>query len=344
LVLSTVGAKFSQSANTIDIRPYLSHPKALMRLTAGIIRSRLAKRKMLPKDLWKVKGIVTSGLDSSIYREKIKEFWGRYPLDIYSSTEGGVIATQTWDYSGMSFIPTMNFFEFIPEKEHLKWRNDRKYQPKTVLLDEVNAGECYEIVITSLRGGALIRYRLGDMIRISALKNEALGVNIPQMVFERRADDLLDFAAIRLNEKAIWQAIERTGVSYEDWVAYKNPGDMVLNILLEQKNGNPVNKPEFEKVLFDQILMTDKDVYASLKEQDDLNNMIKFKMNLTLLPQGTFSSYSALKKAEGFDLAHLKPPHINPSQKVLASLLENIAVPTGVTLKVPVKKDNVKVG
>jgi hypothetical protein len=343
LVLSAVGTKFSQSANTMNIRPYLSHPKALMRLTGGMLKSRLAGRKMLPKDLWDVRGIVTSGLDSSVYRAKIKEFWGRYPLDIYSSTEGGVIATQTWDYGGMSFIPNLNFFEFIPEKEHMKWQIDHKYQPKTVLMDEVKAGECYEIVITNLCGGSLIRYRIGDMIRITSLRNETLGVDIPQMVFERRADDLLDFAAIRLNEKAIWQAIERTGVPYEDWVAYKKPGEMVLNILLETGDGYIINKPEFEKVLYEQILMTDGEVYASLKEQDDLNNMIKFRMNLTLLPKGSFTRYSAEKKAEGADLAHLKPPHINPSQKVLESLLGTTAAPVEITTKVPVKPENVPV-
>lgn len=343
LVLSAVGAKFSQSTGSMNIRPYLSRPKALMRLTGGMLKSRLAGRKLLPKDLWNVRGIVTSGLDSSVYREKIKEFWGRYPLDIYSSTEGGVMATQTWDYGGMSFIPNMNFFEFIPEKEHMKWQLDRRYQPKTILLDEVKAGECYEIVITSLHGGSLIRYRIGDMIRITSLRNETLGVNIPQMVFERRADDLLDFAAIRLDEKAIWQAVERTGVPYEDWVAYKKPGEMVLNVLLETGNGHAINKIEFEKVLFEQILMTDSAVYASLKEQNDLNNMIKFKMNLTLLARGSFARYSAQKKAEGADLAHLKPPHINPSQNVLGFLLGTIPAPAENSIKMPSRHENVPV-
>ncbi len=97
LVLAMVGDKFSQSAGKTDIRAYLSHPKALARLTCGSLKARIARRNLLPRDLWKVKGIITSGLDSSVYKEKIKEYWGRYPLDIYSSTEGGVIATQTWD-------------------------------------------------------------------------------------------------------------------------------------------------------------------------------------------------------------------------------------------------------
>jgi len=39
-----------------------------------------------------------------------------------------------------------------------------------------------------------------------------------------------------------------------------------------------------------------------------------------LLPQGAFSSYMAQWQAEGADLGHLKPPHINPSDEMLSLL------------------------
>jgi len=43
-------------------------------------------------------------------------------------------------------------------------------------------------------------------------------------------------------------------------------------------------------------------------------------LEVTLLPQGAFSSYIAQRQAEGADLGHLKPPHINPSDEVLSLL------------------------
>jgi hypothetical protein len=116
MVLVVVGNKFSQSTDGVDIRPLLRQPRALFHLARGLARSKLARRPMLPKDIWSLKGILSSGLDSAVYREKIKELWGRYPLDIYAGTEGGVIATQTWDYDGMTFIPSLNFLEFIPRR------------------------------------------------------------------------------------------------------------------------------------------------------------------------------------------------------------------------------------
>ena len=140
LVLVAVGDKFRESSGKVDIRPLLSQPKALSRLIKGLAKSKLAGRAMLPKDLWPVKGIICSGLDSVVYRDKIKELWGKYPLDVYAGTEGSIIATQTWDYDSMTFIPNLNFLEFIPEKEYIKWQLDHSYQPETVLLDEVKAG------------------------------------------------------------------------------------------------------------------------------------------------------------------------------------------------------------
>jgi hypothetical protein len=321
LVLAAVGDKFSQSSNKVNIRPLLSKPGALFRLTKGLAKSKLARRPMLPKDLWSVKGIISSGLDSWVYRDRIKELWGRYPLDVYSSTEGGFIATQTWNSEAMTFIPTLNFLEFIPEEEHFKWQTDHNYQPKTLLLDEVKAGENYELVITNFHGGALVRYRIGDMVKITSLRNKELGIDIPQMVFERRADDLIDFAAIKLTERKIWQAIEDTGITYEDWTAYKEPGEAVLNLFIELKGGYRGDEEEVAAAVYEQVTKPDGDEPIVSAAQDDALDMVDFRVKVTLLPPGAFASYTAHRQAEGADLAHLKPPHVNPPDKVLALLL-----------------------
>ncbi|MDH5364119.1 MAG: GH3 auxin-responsive promoter family protein [Dehalococcoidia bacterium] len=319
LILAAVGDKFIQSSNKVDIRPLLSQPKALFRLAKGLVKSKLARRPMLPKDLWSVKGIISSGLDSWVYRDKIKELWGRYPLDIYSSTEGGFIATQTWDCDGMTFIPNLNFLEFIPEAEHFKWQLDHSYKPKTVLLDEVKAGENYEVVITNFHGGALVRYRPGDMVRITSLRNEKLGIDLPQMVFERRADDLIDFGVTRLTEKVIWQAIENIGIPYEDWVACKEvEANMTLHLFIEPKDGCQASEADIAVAVDKQLRHLDSSFVAT---HSDVGSYLNFGVEVTLLPKGTFASYIARRRAEGAELAHLKPPHINPSDKVLSLLL-----------------------
>jgi len=315
LVLVAAAEKVGNSSEKIDIRPLLSQPKLLCRLVKGKVKSKLAGRAMLPKDLWDIKGIISSGLDSGVYRDKIHESWGRYPLDVYAATEGGIIATQTWDYDSMTFIPNLNFLEFIPEDENLKWQMDRSYQPKSVLFDEVKAGEKYELVLTNFHGGALVRYRIGDMIQITSMRNEKLGIELPQMLFFGRADDIIDFNIVRLTEKVIWEAVENTGLEYVDWTAYKRAGELSLNLFIEPKNGVVVSEDDIATIIQQGIV--------KLYEEATAADQFDFQVKVTFLPSGAFAKYTAKRQAEGADLAHIKPPHINPSDDVLSVLLQD---------------------
>ncbi len=323
-VIIALGDRFSQGNGNLDLRPLLGKPKTLFRLLKGVVKSKIARRPMLPRDIWKLKGLIGSGSDSSVFRERIKDMWGRYPLDVYGGTEGIIMATQTWDYQGLTFIPHTNFFEFIPEEESLKTKADPLYQPETVLLDEVKAGENYELVITSFYGGPFVRYKLGDMIRITALRNEQLDIDIPQMAFHARVDDMIDIAGFtRLTEKVIWQAIENAGLDYEDWTARKELRDKpVLHLYLELKENGHVTAEEVAASVHEQLKGLDAP-YA------DLETFIGLRpLEVTLLPENTFRSYMLRQQAAGADLAHLKPPHINLSDGIIDSLVNGpLAVP-----------------
>lgn len=322
-VLVAIGEKFRQGSGNTKFSQLPSQPRMLFRLAKGLIKSKLARRPMLPKDLWTLKIIASMGTDCTIYKERIKDLWGRAPLEVYGNSETAVIATQTWDYDGMVFFPNLNFLEFIPEKEHFKWQINHSYQPETVLLDEVKAGENYELVITNFHGGAMVRYRVGDMIRITALRNEKLNIDIPQMVFERRADDLIDLGFMRLTEKVIWQAIENTGIPYRDWTARKEVGKTAkLHLYLELDDNYIATEEDVAIAVYEQIKKLEDGLYI-YKDLASLEKLIGFKpIEVTLLPTGVFSNYKNKRQAEGAELAHLKPPHINPSDKVL-SLLED---------------------
>jgi len=320
-VLVAIGEKFKEGTGSTKFSQLLSQPGAMLRLTKGLIKSKLAKRRMLPKDLWSLKVIASMGTDSDIYKERIKELWGKAPLNVYGNSEATIIATQTWEHNGMVFFPNLNFLEFIPENEHLKWQLNRSYQPKTILLDEVKAGENYELVITNFHGGALVRYRLGDMIKITALKNEKMGINTPQMTFERRADDLIDLGFMRLTERVIWQSIENTGIPYHDWTARKEvEKTSKLHLYLELKDSATASETDIAAAVYRQIKQLDDGLYV-YKELESLEKLIGFQpIEVTLLPKGAFSSYKAQRRAEGADMAHMKPPHINPSDSTLAQL------------------------
>jgi len=342
LILVAVGEQFKHHSSEASILPLLSQPKALFRLTKGVLKSKLARRPMLPRDLWSVKGIMGGGTDGVVFRERIRELWGRYPLDTYTCTEGGLIATQTWDYGGMVFIPNLNFLEFIPEAEYGKWQLDHSYQPKTVLLDEVKAGENYEIVMTNFHGGAMVRYRIGDMVRITALRNEQLGIDIPQMVFERRADDLIDLGPIRLTERVIWQAIESTHIPYADWTARKEiiGEKAVLRLFFELKDKYVASEKGVATAVYEQLKRMDNGFIH--KDLANIERLLDFKpIEVTLLAEGAFANYLAQRQAEGADLAHLKPPHINPSEKELSLLGAKVEAVPGVKVVAEVETEAV---
>jgi hypothetical protein len=328
IVLVVVGEKLSQqSQQKRDIKPLLSQPKVLLRLAKGVAKSKMARRPMLPRDLWSLSGIMCGGTDCAVLKEKINKLWGRYPLDTYTSTEAGIIATQTWDYDGMTFIPNLNFLEFIPEAEYSKWQLNSSYQPKTVLLDEVKAGENYETVITNFHGGPMVRYRMADVIRITSLTNEKLGIGLPQMTFEGRLDDIMDIGGLfRLSEKIIWQAIENTSIPYADWTARREIVEdrPVLHLYMELKDGYIASEKGMATAVFEQLVKYDEGTfYGSLARALD-----PIPIEVTLLPVGAFDNYIAKRRAEGADLAHLKLRHINPSDAELAVLRARVkAVP-----------------
>ena len=320
-VLVAIGEKFKNRTESTNLKSLISQPKLLPRLVQGKLMSKLAGRQMLPKDLWSLKLIVSMGTDCTIYRDKIKELWGRVPLEVYGNTESIVLATQTWDYNGMVFFPNLNYLEFIPEKEYVKWQLDRDYQPKTILLDEVKAGENYELVITNFHGGAMVRYRIGDMVRITGLQNDNLKIHLPQMAFERRADDLIDLGFMRLTERVIWQAIENAEIPYKDWTAHKEyDGNARLHMYIELQEDGNISEDRIAEELYKQIKHMDDGLYV-YQDLTSLEELIDFRpIKITRLPVGAFSNYKRMSVAEGKGLAHLKPPHINPSEKVLSML------------------------
>jgi hypothetical protein len=319
------GEQIKRRSGNISTRFLLAHPGALFRVTKGLVKSKLNRRPMLPKDLWTVQGIICGGSDATILRKRVEELWGRRPLEHYASCEGGHCAIQTWDYEGMTFTPNLNFFEFIPEREWFKWRLDPSYHPKTVLLDEVKAGENYEIVMTNFHGGAFVRYRIGDIIRITSLRNEKLNIDIPQMMFHRRADDLIDISGLgRLTEKVIWEAIENSGIPYEDWTVRKEIiGDRaILHLYLELQENYVASEEAVAATVYGELQKLDSVYhYNPYSHYSAPETMLGLKpIEVTFLPRGAFARYISQRQAEGVDLGTIKPPHINPSDKVLSLL------------------------
>jgi hypothetical protein len=315
VVLAQVGESFS-SMGRKGLMPSW-HPLAVLRLLKAAIKSKLVGRPIMPKDIWKIKGLVCGGTDASIYREQIYRCWGVQPLDLYGSTEAGLIGMQGWNKKGMTLLPYRQFFEFIPEEEWQKSRENEAYEPSTVLTNELKEGHIYELVITNFHGGPFIRYRMGDLIKVTALKDDEMNVNLPQIEFFSRSDDIIDIAGFsRLDEKTIWKAVRNLNFPFTDWTARKEQkeGRSFIHIYVELLQDDH-SEQEIEHLIDQQFIEMDNDY-------KDLRSFInKELIRVTLLKKGSFNRYLQMKQAAGVDLSHWKPPHMNPSDATLHDLI-----------------------
>jgi hypothetical protein len=317
-VLVKLGDRFAEGAGGGGFSAGLIHPAVLFRLARAMIRSRLEGRPLLPKDLWQVKGMILGGTDTDIYRERLEYYWGVEPHEVYACTEApNIMATHAWNRQGLYFLPDACFYEFMPEEEWARARTDEHHVPQTVLLDEVNTEERYEVVITNFYGGAFLRYRLHDLVKFASLRDDEAGIELPSMGFAARESDLIDLASFTglIDEKGIWQAIENTGIDYEEWTIRKE--------LMGEHAGLHLYTELNEDLLAEQVA---EQVHEELKALNpfyaDLEGFLEVRtLRVTLLSPSTFLRYMQEQQATGADLSHLKPRHMNASDEVIASLL-----------------------
>jgi hypothetical protein len=327
VVLVRIAHQFSAGAGSMRPEQLLLNPTVLARLVRGLFRARMAGRKtLLPSDLWNVKGIATGGTDTALFREQIQAAWGRDTVEAYGCTEAGLFALQPWAGEGLVFLPYVDFLEFIPMAEFDRNEADPTYQPRTVLVDEVQVGEIYEVVVTNFHGGAFTRYRFGDLIRICALNDSALGIDVPKMVFHSKVHDIIDLASfVRLTERQIWQAIENLQIPYADWTARKeyHNGSPYLYVYIELKDGGTgaTGVADAADAVGLQARLTEalkalEPTYGDLQEMMGMDPLC-----VVPLPHGAFRHFTQTRQAQGADLAHLKPAHMQISEGELALLM-----------------------
>jgi hypothetical protein len=228
-----------------------------------------------------------------------------------------VIAVQAWNYKGMSFVPQLNFLEFMPEDEQLKWQMDRTYMPRRCCSTKLNRGELrdYHHQFPRRRHDALLRGGHGPD---TVPARRRTGVKTPQMVFERRVDDVWSSWWSNPRKSRYGRPSSSPG-RYVDWVAYKTPGEPVMN---------PPHRTERRFRQRDRAGRSHSEVFLESRQSTYGNtarmktggNGLDFGVKVTFLPQVTFARFTAQRQAEGADLAHIKPPHVNPSEKVIAML------------------------
>lgn len=219
----------------------------------------------------------------------------------------------------MVFFPDACFYEFIPEAECRRNLTDPDYQPRTCLMDEIQAGETYELVISVLHGGAFMRYRIGDMYHcVSAGSGQ-----LPRLTFVDRVPDVIDIAGFtRITLSSMQEVIRLSRLDLGDWVLKKEfneNDDPFLHMYLEIPPDTQCSEVTVRTVLAEHLSL-----YFKYFDSDygDLKKLLNMEpLEITILKYGTISAYEA----------HIgqRIPRINPGMLDVMGLLRQQAQPEG---------------
>ena len=278
-------------------------------------KAKAENREMLPKDLFDVKGIVVAGTDNACYKDDLERQWGIRPMELFAGTECGLVGTETWNRSSLYFFPDACFYEFLPA-EYV--RSNERYLP-TVTIDHVQTGELYELVITSLRGGAFARYRTGDMYRCMGIGDASDRSRLPRFHYVDRVPSMIDIAGFtRITENSISEVISLSRLPIAGWCAakefHKETGHPFLHMYVELESIALESAAVSEEIIRKHL-----EIYFNYldSDYDSLRTILGMEpLQISFLQTGSFAAY---EKKEGAPI-----DKVNPSQRQIMTLLDAV--------------------
>lgn len=266
-------------------------PKNAARYLRGRYLSRRDGRPLVPGDVFRLKAFFFAGTDAKCYKDRLTRAWGVAPVELAAGTESTCIGAETWEHRGMVFFPDACFYEFIPEQEMQRSREDPGYQPRTLLMDEIRAGETYELVLSVLRGGAFMRYRIGDLYHCLF----SGGGGLPRLTFVDRVPDIIDIAGFtRITAVSMQEVIRLSRLEVGDWVVkkeYRENGDPFLHLYLEIPPDAQGGEVTVRSVLTEHLSL-----YFKYFDSDygDLKKLLNMEpLEITILKYGAIAAYEA---------------------------------------------------
>ena len=283
----------SSGSSSISYSKLLKHPMRLKHLISGLMKAKSEHRQLLPKDLFDLKGFIVAGTDNDLYKDDLEKMWGTRPFEIFAGTEPTLIGTELYSRDGVIFFPDACYYEFIAEEDLKKQELDPSYELPTYTMDEVVENTNYEIVLSVFKGGAFMRYRVGDMYRCVSTKNSADNVKLPLFKFIDRVKDVIDIAGFtRITKNSIDEVIKLSKLDIAKYIATKEVDENnrpYLHMYVEMKTNSYCSDAITSHVLKDHLTAYfkyfDSD-YADLKKILGID-----PLKVTILRMNTLTKY-----------------------------------------------------
>ena len=190
-------------------------------------------------------------------------------------------------------LPKSCLFEFLPV--------DAPAGTRPLLMDALEVGKEYEVIITNLAG--LYRYRMYDVVRVTGYYQKT-----PKVEFMYRSNLVLNITGEKTTQQMLDWAMERAckqvNLPYSRFCAYGSMEDGKLpcyNILIEPKGDIDIDLSLLSDTL-DKALC-DSNLYIDVRRREDVLG----KTQVHLLQQGTFDAYTDSLRQQGINISQVKP-------------------------------------
>ena len=172
-------------------------------------------------------------------------------------------------------------------------------------MDELISGEIYELVFSSLKGGAFARYRPGDLFQCVSVGKEEDEVKLPRFQYLDRVPSIIDISGFtRLTETTIREVISVSKLNIEKWFATKEYNQNKRSFLhLYLEIGSELIKGAAVK----EIITEHLGIYFKYVDNDykDLKHLLGIDpLEITILSSGSIGEF---EKHSGRPLRHINP-------------------------------------
>ena len=195
------------------IMPYIKkHPERARELRKIFLEG--FDKPIIPK-IWKNMSWV-SCIATGSFTEYIKQFkqyaGNNIPIDYlcYAASEGYFAECIEMNHPSFLLLTDSCFFEFLPV-------NSSEKCSETLLLEQLEEGKEYEIIITNQSG--FYRYKINDIVRVIGFYNQC-----PIITFAYRKGLMLNIAGEKMTEEHIKKSIKQFGqelnCEFDDFAVY----------------------------------------------------------------------------------------------------------------------------
>ncbi|MBP8725067.1 MAG: GH3 auxin-responsive promoter family protein [Saprospiraceae bacterium] len=299
--------RIAEGAADIDVRLIAGTPTWMLVLLRKIL-DHTGKRHIL--DVWPQMQVYVHGAVSFVpYRAPFREFFPSddfYYLESYNASEGYFAVQDDITRDDMLLLLDNGvFYEFIPMEY---WESEN---PKTLFLEEVEAGKNYAVVITTNSG--LFRYKIGDTVQFTSL-------NPFRIVITGRTRQFINVfgeeVMVANTDAALSEACQVFGVTVADYtvapIFQSSTGKGGHEWLVEFKTA-PRDPSAFAAALDEALKKVNSDYEA--KRFGDLALQ---PLKLNVAPSGTFYQWLKEKNKIG---AQQKVPRLSNQRTLLEELL-----------------------